>query len=278
MTSRNIFSSSSVQVAADRLVRPELARGPACVSMLGGIQPGPLAHYLRAALEGESGDDGFMQRFQMLVWPDIPQQWRNVDRWPQSAAKQCAYAVFARLHELSATDLNAPDPEEPGDILYCRFGPEAQELFTEWQSELEHRIRHGEEHQAIEAHLAKYRSLVPSLALLIHLADGEKACAWAEYLESHARRVYSRGLSPDYAVARALATHILKGDLPRDFALRDVYRHQWTDLTTSDLARKAVEVLLDLDWLGESSEETGGRPRRRFLVNPRIWEESYEVA
>jgi hypothetical protein len=142
------------------------------------------------------------------------------------------------------------------------------------------------EHQAIEAHLAKYRSLVPSLALLIHLADGganpvtadalEKGCAWADYLESHARRVYSRGLSPDYVVARALAAHILTGDLPREFALRDVYRHQWTDLTTPDLAKRAVEVLLDLDWLGEDSEETGGRPRRRFLVNPRIWEETYD--
>jgi hypothetical protein len=126
------------------------------------------------------------------------------------------------------------------------------------------------------------------LALLIHLADGganpvtvdalEKGCAWADYLESHARRVYSRGLSPDYVVARALAAHMLKGDLPREFALRDVYRHQWTDLTTPDLAKRAVEVLLDLEWLREYAEETGGRPRRRFLVNPRIWEESYEVA
>ena len=139
-----------------------------------------------------------MQRFQLLVWPDVSEQWRNVDRWPESDAKQRAYDAFARLHEMRATDLNALDPEDPGDLPYCRFDPEAQELFTEWRSELEHRLRRGEEHPALEAHLAKYRSLVPSLALLIHLADGGanpvtaeslvKGCAWAEYLESHARR------------------------------------------------------------------------------------------
>jgi putative DNA primase/helicase len=272
----------------DRIGRGTIEIEAACVSVLGGIQPGPLAQYLRMALEGGSGDDGFMQRFQLLVWPDISRQWRNVDRWPQSTAKQRVIEVFARLHEISVAALDAHCHEDLSGIPYCRFSPEAQELFTEWQSELEHRLRRGEEHPAFEAHLAKYRSLVPSLALLIHLADGGanpvtadalvKACAWAEYLESHARRVYSRGLSPDYVVARALAAHILKGDLPREFALRDVYRPQWTELTKPEGAAKAVEVLLDLDWLREYSEETGGRPSRRFLANPRIWEESHEVA
>jgi putative DNA primase/helicase len=141
-------------------------------------------------------------------------------------------------------------------------------------------LRRGEEHPAIEAHLAKYRSLVPSLALLIHLADGggnpvgvaalERACAWAEYLESHARRVYSRGLAPDYVAARALAAKILQQELPQKFALRDVYRHQWTALTTREEAAKAADVLVDLQWLREVKGETGGRPSLTFVVNPRV--------
>ena len=35
----------------------------------------------------------------------------------------------------------------------------------------ERRIRSGKDHAAFESHLAKYRKLVPALALLIHLAD-----------------------------------------------------------------------------------------------------------
>jgi Protein of unknown function (DUF3987) len=103
----------------DRIGRGTIEIEAACVSLLGGIQPGPLAHYLRTALEGGSGDDGFMQRFQLLVWPDISRQWRNVDRWPQSMAKQHVIEVFARLHELSAAAIEAHGPEDPTGIPYC---------------------------------------------------------------------------------------------------------------------------------------------------------------
>jgi hypothetical protein len=64
------------------------------VSILGGIQPGPLAHYLRDVFEGGIGDDGLIQRFQLVVWPDVSREWRNIDRWPDSEAKQLAFAVF----------------------------------------------------------------------------------------------------------------------------------------------------------------------------------------
>jgi putative DNA primase/helicase len=272
----------------DRIGRGTIEIEAACVSILGGIQPGPLGHYLRAALEGGVGDDGLIQRFQLLVWPDIAGEWHNVDRWPHSEAKQRAYAVFMRLNEVSAADVDATCDEDLGGIPYLRFDPEAQELFTEWRTALEHRLRRGEDHPAIEAHLAKYRSLVPSLALLIHLADGganpvgvaalERACAWADYLESHARRVYSRGLAPDYVAARALAVKIQKQELPQEFTLRDVYRHQWSALTTREEAAKAADVLVDLHWLREVKEETGGRPSLKFVVNPRIWEQHHEVA
>ncbi len=38
--------------------------------MLGGIQPGPLESYLREVFGGR-GDDGLLQRFQLVVWPDV---------------------------------------------------------------------------------------------------------------------------------------------------------------------------------------------------------------
>jgi Protein of unknown function (DUF3987) len=272
----------------DRIGRGTVTIEAACVSILGGIQPGPLAHYLRSALHGGVGDDGLMQRFQLLVWPDVSAEWRNIDRWPDSTAKQQAYGVFTRLNDLTPVEIDAECDEDLGGIPYCRFDPEAQELFTEWRSDLEHRLRRGDNHPAIEAHLAKYRSLAPSLALLIHLADGGKnpvgvdalegACAWAEYLESHARRVYSQGLAPDYVAARALATKLLKRELPEEFTLREVYRPQWMALTTREEAAKAVDVLMDLQWLQEVKAETGGRPSQKFVVNPRLWEEPHEVA
>ena len=33
---------------------------------------------------------------------------------------------------------------------------------------------------------------------------------------------------------------------------------------------RAVELLLDLDWLAQVGEPTAGRPRTRYLINPRV--------
>src|SRR5713101_7730752 len=82
--------------------------------------------------------------------------------------------------------------------------PAAQELFDGWRADLEHRLRAEEDHPVLLSHLAKYRSLLPSLALLFHLIDGvdtgrrgpvsgaaaAQAAAWCEYLAAHARRLY----------------------------------------------------------------------------------------
>ena len=67
----------------DRIGRSTLHIDSACVSILGGIQPGPLIDYVSAANGQGRGADGLLQRFQLIVWPDDPGTWRNVDRWPE---------------------------------------------------------------------------------------------------------------------------------------------------------------------------------------------------
>ena len=54
----------------------------------------------RSALKGGTDDDGLVQRIQLLVYPDVARRWRNVDRWPDTEAKQRAWEVFQRLDEL----------------------------------------------------------------------------------------------------------------------------------------------------------------------------------
>ena len=124
----------------DRIGRGTIDIEAACLSILGCIQSGPLSHYLRAVLEGGLGDDGLIQRFQLLVWPDVAAEWNNVDRWPDRDAKQTAYKVFARLSTLNPADIKATCAEDE-QIPCLNFGADAQELFTEWRSELEHGLR-----------------------------------------------------------------------------------------------------------------------------------------
>lgn len=264
----------------DRIGRGTVDIEACCLCLLGGIQPGPLQEYLAT-----TADDGLMQRFQLATWPDSTPDWQNVDRWPNQAAKDQAFTVFQRLDTLTPLAIGAISGQD-GAIPGLRFAPDAQEEFNAWRVALETRLRGTDLHPAMEAVLAKYRSLIPALALLIHLADlvdtGPvdhtallKACAWGEYLESHARRIYSARIHADLISAAQLAERIKAGDLPERFTLRDVYRHNWTRLNNSRQAETAIQILLDYDWLRAEPEPSGpggGRPRVWYRVNPKVRE------
>lgn len=265
----------------DRIGRGTIDIEAAIVSIIGAIQPGPLGGYIRQAIKNGQGDDGLLQRFQLAVWPDISPEWLNEDQWPDNQAKREAYNVFANLDRLDPRSIGASqDPFDNDGIPYLKFDDESQDRFDKWRHGLELRIRSGSEHPAMESHLAKYRSLIPSLALLIHLADGgsgpvglesiEKAIRWGEYLESHARRIYSVAIKPGITAAKALVKHIEKGDLQDDFSLKDVYRPCWTGLSSREEALTAVDVLIDYDWIIEIREPTGGRTKTRYRINPKI--------
>ncbi len=58
-----------------------------CLSIFGAIQPSRLRGYLAEALRGGPANDGLMQRFQLLVWPDPHgTAWRYSDTAPDAAA------------------------------------------------------------------------------------------------------------------------------------------------------------------------------------------------
>jgi len=268
----------------DRIGRGTLHIPALCLSLFGSIQPGPLSAYVYAATKGGLGDDGLMQRFQMLVWPDAPSTWRNVDRWPNSAAKDRAYEIFKKLDALDAQSVGATQGEY-GDIPGLRFSDAAQELFNGWREELEMRLRSRELHPALEAHLAKYRSLMPSLALIFHLvelADGKangntvghetaaQAAAWCEFLESHAARLYASAQDPGIASARELLRHIERGDLTDGFTHRDIYRKGWSRLANPDESQAAMKILTDYGWILAEDVETTGRGKITFSIHPKL--------
>ena len=264
----------------DRIGRGTIDIQAACISILGGIQPGPLSAYMSRAAHGGQDDDGLMQRFQLIVWPDLPAQWQDVDRAPDMAARLRAFDVFDRMDTINPESIGAQVPKEEGDLPFLRFAPEAQAVFIEWRAELEHRLRGENLAPMMEAHLAKFRSLIPALALLIHLADEEygpvgadslvRACAWGDYLESHAIRLYAPALSPDITVASALATRIRKGDLSGEFNARDIYRKHWTGLDDKEAVQAGLDFLEDMGWVQKVETPTAGRPRVSYNINPHI--------
>jgi putative DNA primase/helicase len=271
----------------DRIGRGSLFIPAACVSLLGGIQPSRLAEYLRATTHGGDGDDGLMQRFQLAVYPDSHGAWRNVDRWPNSEAKQKAYKLFKDLDALSPLLLGIA-PQEGESVSGLRFDSAAQGFFDEWRSTLEGKIRDKKLHPALESHLAKYRSLMPSLALLFFLLDyaagtatgkvvpsapAELAAAWCDFLENHAYRIYSGVTEHALFSARLLAERLPQGALPNPFTLGNVQRKHWSGLSTVEDVREAVDLLEESYWIRAEKVhpgEKGGRPSVQYWIHPRV--------
>lgn len=259
----------------DRIIRGTIEIEACCLSIFGGIQPGPLSAYQAEANKNGSGDDGLIQRFQILVWPDISLPWKNVDRYPNKEAKDRAWSCFIDLANL---------PKINGEISSFQFTNDAQELFDTWRIGFEKDLRSNKYSAAFESHISKYRSLVPALALIIERCDQpfsiaitskslQKAIRWSTYLRTHAMRLYSH--NSDYVtrsaieiVRRIQSGTLGKCDLLNGFSCREIYRNAWSNLKDVEIVEAALELLVELNCLRGFARQGIGREAYLYAVHP----------
>ena len=271
---------------SDRIGRGRISTPNLCLSIFGGIQPDKLISYLEQATHSLA-NDGMLQRFQLLVYPD-PIQWEWRDRSPNQAAIARARSVFESLVDFEPVAWGASPTDEFGKFPHFHFDPAAQEVFMAWSTDM-HTLRLPAETQPIIAqHLSKFDKLFPALALIFHLVEcasneargsvsvehAHRAWAWCGYLEAHARRCYGLLLDDGLRAARTLAERVEGGQLPNGFTLREVRRHQWRGLTIEEDIKLALTWLEEQHWLRiERRGGTGpgsGRPTGRYHIHPSI--------
>jgi putative DNA primase/helicase len=168
-----------------------------------------------------------------------------------------------------------------GGAPYLRLDDEAHALFLEWRTELEKKLRSGELHLAVESHLAKHRKLVPGLALINHLAERRtgpvskhsmlQALACAQYLETHAKRLYASGINQEVPAAKAILAKLRGGHLAKTFSSKDVWRPKWANLSEPKTVITALQLLADYDWLGVTTIKTRGPDATVYTANPRAF-------
>mgnify|MGYP003669456342 CR=1 FL=1 len=269
----------------DRIGRGQNLRvEKACVTVLGGIQPGKLAPLVDAANRESIADDGWIQRFSLIVSPDSPSTYQHVDRDPDDDAWEQVNEVFERAEATRGVVWKGAKWNEFKNSWYLRFESKAAEKFAQWMEHWTCRIRAGEWSPALESHFMKYRKLVPALALIFHVAgDGEqgevgeesldRALDWLDYLTPHALRIYGSGQTNTVNAAQRILSRLRKGDLPPRFRARDLKRNCWSGLTDEETVKVALELLQDHDWLTEERVHTGGRSTVEFIAHPSIFDE-----
>jgi len=266
----------------DRIGRGTIQTKNLCISILGSTQPSKLLSYFQQALSGIE-NDGLLQRFQLLVYPDESKKWTLIDRKPDDQAQERASALMKKMAKMNFADFGAY-LDEKSEIPYFHLDHEAQGIFYEWLRELEDKLRTSSDEPIMIEHFTKYRKLMPSLALIFHLinlASGrtigavtadcvERAAGWCDYLETHARRIYGSGINPAYQGARNLARKIQEGELRGQFDMREIYRKQWATLKTKEEAAVACHILIEKGWLRENQITEGGKVKSIYLINPQV--------
>ncbi|MGE4574509.1 DUF3987 domain-containing protein [Parachlamydia sp.] len=251
-----------------------------CISILGGIQPGPVAQYIYSAIKGGLGDDGFIQRFQIMIWPDTKSEWELIENTDLNVWESYIHQIFNTLDQLQFND---------GQPVILSFSREAQVLFDQWQKELETRLRKGDLPPYMEAHLAKYKKLLPALCLIFaHIQaalDNEypqditkeclqKSLLWLKYFESHACRVYGSSSNAIPKAATDLIRRIQRNEVQVPFTARDIYhgRH-WSGLSNVNEVEEVLEYLIEKSCLQSSTVQTNGRSTKKYWVHPQILEQ-----
>lgn len=275
---------------SDRIGRGTIDIPALCISLLGGIQPDRISSYFSETVKNGSGDDGFLSRFQVLVYPPRSTEWTLVDRYPNAEARDRAFAVFNRLDETDFVG-HGFDKGPNDEVPIARFSSDAQELFYEWLKTLEKRLRSGEvESPAFEAHLTKYKKLMPSLALIFHVIDfcdperrcdkevsvqlpsAQMAAAWCDFLEAHAKKIYADALRPQITAAYALVKKIRSEDITDRMTVRGIYRKEWGQLRDVNLVRSGLSLLETYHWIKILEESPTGRGATSEVIylNPEL--------
>ena len=153
----------------DRILRGTVHVANLCLSVHGGIQPLKLVEFLKESASNLNSD-GMISRFQLLSFPDPILDWQYVDRPPNAAAKDCMFTIVESWPMRTWKILGA----KPTILEYphFHFDREAQEFFKGWLINSEtKKLRDKKETSEMLQHLAKYRGLLPKLALLFHLIE-----------------------------------------------------------------------------------------------------------
>ena len=150
---------------------------------------------------------------------------------------------------------------------------------TETQAE----ARGGSLPSTLESHILKMPKTVASLALLFELIDGgrsevgedatRRALGWADYLRSHANRVYASGETMAEDGARMILER--RHQLPPQFTPRDIHRKGWASLGDREAVASAIELLAGTNHCREVQaiiQPSGGRPSISYIWNPSLAE------
>lgn len=181
----------------DRIGRGHLYLPKVTLSMLGTIQPTEIAHLVKSAANNQT-NDGFLQRIQMAVYPDVNSQYKWVDSEPEFHIQNQYATMLQNLYQYAQ------------NFTAIRLEEDAQHLFAKWVIEIKQSLSGCKTTTIFKSHRLKMIDTVLKLAFLLHACNAlshdyhenigripvdalAKALSWSTYLLDHAEKMYALG-------------------------------------------------------------------------------------
>ncbi|WP_102313082.1 DUF3987 domain-containing protein [Vibrio cyclitrophicus] len=260
------FNATGSKYVQERKTSEKIVVDSVHVNMLGGIQPDLLEPLVRERENGK-GNDGFIERFQLAVFPDASEA-RYVDTNVDAQVDEKVFKTFEKIAELGVKD-----------ALNFSFSGEAQNEWDKWQKRFQANL--NEQHKEYRAILVKLPAMVAKLALIFHIyAEAERsldldfhpnqsvsvdsfkmALRWVGYLNSHSRKILGLNrLKVDDSVQSLLERlPLLKGE----FTKQKLGQKDWKNLTTARDRNRAIETLEQYGYI-----KLVLKPKKMYLVHP----------
>lgn len=239
--------------SVDRIGRGSIFIERCCASVFGGIQPDLFCKMVNESFSAGM-NDGLLQRFQAVVWPENSEVWKLVDRPPNEFAVQEYTKFFEFVFSSNFAELGA---SRCRDLNVYVFEPAAQKRYYEWLHVLHNEIMPKTFEPVMKQVFAKYESFLPQLSLIAHcwrcfavrewrnisLEAVETGIELLEYFRSHTVKAYSEtGIffedKKEVLLARIVAYFGKKAFYPRE-----VYERGWSGF---DKAGKVKPIINNL--------------------------------
>ena len=248
----------------------------------GGVQPSVLGALVRDARQNGAANDGLIQRFQLMVYPDENSALAEVDRPADELAANRALGAVERLRTITPAEIRVEAHiGTGGGILH--LSPDAQEHFDTVRGKINGKVRDPDCDPLLASHYAKTPGAIAKLAMLIHLLDDGKgpvselamgkAISWSVYMKKHAQRLYSLSNLADEESASQLLAKIKAGAVMDGFTAYDLKRKGWAGLKSDTDVEAALASLVAMGWLRlRAVGSEGGRPTVKYLIHPKARE------
>lgn len=261
------FNATRSKYVMERVGSGSLTLEMIFIAMLGGIQPQMFKSLLLDRQRGKS-DDGFIERFQLAVWPDM-EDGQYTDISLSSELKEEVYRVFRLIAQLGTLE----------KVESYNFDEEAQDLWDDWSKGFHNSVNGlSESDQSMEM---KYPALVAKLALvfqIIYEADkctAEKlttsrkvsashltmALHWLDFLRSHSRKIQS--LVEDQRDPSVVSLLTKLSSFDGSFTKHQLSQKCWKFLKTKEERDRALSTLEQSGYIKKVT-----KPKMMYMVHP----------